>query len=303
MTIQPPFSRRMQGSKAWVQEDWPKTARVALLHLLHELVSRKYVEGWVVIDRELRRISRQAPIPYSEKTARAEETGLESTTELIQKISWQHLFDFCERLHSHLAKAVREYTGFGNDTEETISVEAVRGYMLEEVQRIFLEENFGYSFIKGEVHQKGRAHTRQQMARAESTLGDPRLALARAHYAKATSYFENAKNPDYENAIKEAVCAVEAAAKKLFPTVSASTLDDLIKKIIGTAVGQIPKTLAGTITGLYAYRNSGEGVAHGGTGGGKVTKFFAEYVLAVAASQVILLHDIAASITQTDTPF
>lgn len=302
MTIQPPFSQRMRGAKPWIQNDWPTTARTALHHLLHDLVDKKYVEGWRTLDKEMRRIARIEPTYYGYEDEEAEGKAEALFKRDFPQMSWQHLFDFCERLYGFLAIPATQW-GYNNIKEETVSLEKVREHIADELQRLFLEENFGYIFIKGEVRQRGRSHTRQQIAKVEPALGDPRLAQAREHYTKAMNYFEDSKKPDYENAVKEAVCAVEAAAKKLFPDVKAKTLDELIKKIQGLKEGQIPPTLGNTFIGLYSYRGSGEGVAHGGTGGGKVTKSFAEYVIAVAASQVILLHDIASSIIETDTPF
>ncbi len=55
----------------------------------------------------------------------------------------------------------------------------------------------------------------------------------------------------------------------------------------------LPKTIAQTLSGLYAFRNGGEGVSHGATSGGTVTAELSEYVLGVAASQIILLADLA----------
>lgn len=64
----------------------------------------------------------------------------------------------------------------------------------------------------------------------------------------------------------------------------------------------LPKSLGTTITGLYGFRNSGVGVAHGGASGGAVTAELAEYVLAVAASQIILFVEIAEA-NEEEIPF
>lgn len=75
------------------------------------------------------------------------------------------------------------------------------------------------------------------ITRAEVVLGDPRLDEARKHYAKAVKYFRHASSPDPENAVKEAVCAVEAAAKSLFPDTKPKTLGDVVKAITGSEEG------------------------------------------------------------------
>lgn len=124
-------------------------------------------------------------------------------------------------------------------------------------------------------------------------MGDAKLLEARKHYDKALQFFRAPAKPDYENSVKEAVCAVEAAGKALFPQAKATTLGDLVKWLINNEDTQLSKGLSQTLTGLYAFRSSGTGVGHGGAVGGIVNAELAEYVLGVAASQIILLVDLA----------
>jgi len=301
MAVEPPFSRRTTGSQ-WVQDDFPNTARTALNHLLHDLIDRGYIEGWIDIDKEVRRIARDNPKVYSRDKVASIQDARVSTETILQTLSWEKVFDFCERLYSHLASDICSWNGFANEWEVEIPREEIQNYISDELQRIFLEEHLAYSFLQGEIRRRGRSHTRKQLSKAEPTLGDPRLNSARKHYVKALAYFEHPSKPDFENAVKEAVCAVEAAARHLFPKAKAKTLGKVINRIKGTQEGQLPKPLADTITGLYAYRNAGDGVSHGGADGGKATRHIAEYALAIAASQIILLHEIA-SAAEADVPF
>jgi hypothetical protein len=151
------------------------------------------------------------------------------------------------------------------------------------------------------VRRRGRRHTAEQVARAEVVLGDPRLAKARTHFNKALKYFRNVSEPDYENTCKEAVCSVEATARVLFPD-GGATLGDIASSITGNQAGQLPKAIAKTFHGLYGFRGSGEGVAHGGADGGPATKEIAEYVMAVAASQIVFLVALDAN-AEPDVPF
>jgi hypothetical protein len=79
------------------------------------------------------------------------------------------------------------------------------------------------------------------------------------------------------------------------------TLGDITKALTGNDAGQLPKSVAQTFHGLYGFRSGGEGVAHGGATGGPATNAIAEYVLAVASSQMILLVDLANSL-EDDVP-
>lgn len=63
---------------------------------------------------------------------------------------------------------------------------------------------------------KGYIQTTKSVNKVMSVLTDPKLTKTRTHYMKAIEYFYNMKNPDYENTIKESVCALEASLIALF---------------------------------------------------------------------------------------
>lgn len=287
----PPFSVRNRGAHAQIDNDCPETTRIGLLHLLHRLVGQEYVAGWDAILTELQRIGRLKPQDFIKDKAVWADT-------LLSGLEWDKAFDFCERLYSHLAQE----TGYHNETDRWVVStprSEVQEYIAKELQNIFLEEHLAFEFSGGKVRRRGRRNTVDQISRAELVLGDPRLSRALMHFNKALRYFRNVSQPDYENSVKEAVCAVEAAGRALFQS-GGSTLGDVVKSITGSESGQVPKTIAKTFDGLYGYRNSGEGVGHGGSSGGRVTKELAEYSLALASSQIVLLVDLA---SEPEIPF
>jgi hypothetical protein len=195
-------------------------------------------------------------------------------------------------------------TGYNKQLQEPGIIKArseVQEYIASELQRLFLEDHLAFEFSNGLVRRRGRRNTAEKVARAELVLGDPRLSAALGHFNKALRYFRNVSQPDHENAVKEAVCAVEATARALFPS-AGSTLGDVLKSITGSEVGQLPKPIAKTFEGLYGFRSGGEGVGHGGTTGGPVTKELAEYSLALAASQIVLLVDLSIAL-ESEVPF
>jgi hypothetical protein len=225
----------------------------------------------------------------------------EYADQLLLGLDWDKVFDFCERLYSHLASDVWQGNPESERPELIMQKAKVREYIASELQRLFLEEHLAFEFSKGLVRRRGRRHTAERVSRAEMVLGDPRLSKALAHFNKALKYFRNVSQLDPENVVKEAVCAVEASARALFPS-GGATLGDIVKSITGNGVGQLPKPIAQTFHGLYGFRSGGEGVGHGGTAGGAATKELAEYVLGVAASQIVLLVDLAAA-SEPDVPF
>jgi len=291
--IFPPFSARNRGAHAQIDNDCPETTRIGLLHLLNRLVEQHYVGDWNDVGRELQRIARVRP--EGGKVYR------DNAEMLLLQLPWDKVFDFCERLYNHLANEVREYNRQTEELEVITPKSEVQEYIASELRGLFLEEHLAFEFSNGLIRRRGRRHTADQVTRAELVLGDPRLSKARAHFNKALRYFRNVSQPDPENVVKEAVCAVEATARTLFPS-GGSTLGDVVKSITGSGLGQLPKPIANTFHGLYGFRSAGEGVGHGGADGGPVTKELAEYALAVAASQIVLLVDLAAAL-EPDVPF
>ena len=286
-----PFSSRNRAGRSQIDNDCPASARTGLLHLLVDAVEKRYVANWCAIARELQRIARLSPVPYSSFSSASERQARADAEEVLIGLVWDKVYDFCERLFSHLAVPV----GYNNNDEfyEETSKADVQAYIGAELQRLFMEEGLAFEFSDGLVKRQGRQHTVNKTTKAQVVLGDVRLSAARTHYDKALKFFRNPASPDYENCVKEAVCAVEAAGKTLFPEAKASTLGSLAKWFASSEESPMPSALAQTLTGMYGYRNGGDGVAHGATQGGIATVELAEYVLAVCASQIIYLVDLS----------
>jgi AbiJ N-terminal domain 4 len=280
-----PFSARNRGLRVRIDNTCPETVRTGLFYLLKDLVERRFVPGWKEVKTELARIDRFDP--STETTAQ----------QLLSEMEWDKVFDFCERLHNHLAQEVTSRNF--DEVDVIVPRSEVQKFIATELQGLFLEENLAFEFSNGLVRRRGRRNTTEQIARAELVLGDPRLSSALKHYKKALQFFRNVPEPDFENAVKEVVCAVEATARALFPD-GGSTLGRVVNSITGTEAGKLPEPIAKTFHGLFGFGNGGEGVRHGGTTGGAATKELAEYVLAVAACQIVLLVDLA---VYEDIPF
>jgi hypothetical protein len=252
------------------------------------------------VARELQRIARLPPIEYNDSKTNGISQAKADVEAVLAELSWDKAYDFCERLHNHLARDVGHT--WNDEFQLTKPKVEVQAFIAEEMQRLFEEEGLAFEFTDGLVRRRGRKHTVDVTTRAQVVLGDSRLAGARKHYDKALSFFRNPTKPDYENSVKEAVCAVEAAGKSLFPVANAATLGDFAKWLASTKDIRVPKALIQTITGIYAYRSGGDGVGHGGSAGGAATAEVAEYVLAVCASQIIYLVDVS-NTQDTDIAF
>jgi hypothetical protein len=300
-TPPPPFSARTTGQHRKIDADFPSTARSGLLHLLFDLVERQYVHGWAAVARELHRIGRLPLTAYDSSRVSSIKQARIDAEFAIDTIEWPKVYDFCERLHSHLAHEIGYEDNYG-DYSVQISRGDVQAYIAAELQRLFLEEGLAYEFTDGVVRRRGRKHTVDLTAKSQVVLGDPKLHGARRHFDKALQFFCHPTRPDYENTVKEAVCAVEAAGKVLFPMAKASTLSDVIKWLGSTTEVSVPKAVCQTLTGVYAFRNGADGVSHGGASGGKATLEVTEYILGVCASQIIYFVDLANGM-EVNTPF
>lgn len=298
---QPPFSARSRGQHRQIDADFPTSARSGLLHLLSDLVERRYFSDWTLIARELHRIGRLPLVTYFSSSTTSLIQAREDAQGALQGLDWEKIYDFCERLYGHLPQEIGYEDNFGNYTVQ-VSRGDMQTYIATELQRLFLEEDLAYEFTEGTVRRRGRKHTVELTAKSQVVLGDPRLLNARKHFDKSLQFFRHPTRPDHENAVKEAVCAVEAAGKALFPMAKASTLGDLVKWLGSAPELSVPKSICQTLTGVYAFRSGGEGVGHGGANGGKATVEVTEYLLAVCASQVIYLVDLANSL-EVDVPF
>lgn len=209
-----PFSRRVQP-KAAVENAFPERARTGLLHLLTDFVEKQYVKGWHVLAQELRRLDRRDPGDYQEHDLADVRAARDETRMVLNELHWANVFDFCERLYTRLAIETTKWVD-GIDAQATDkTVEVVREEVAAEIRQLFVEEAFAYTFVDGVVVREGNQHTMSRVDKANVMLNDPRLEDARQHFRKALGFFRQRKNPDFENVIKEALCAVESAAKKV----------------------------------------------------------------------------------------
>jgi ribosomal protein S12 methylthiotransferase accessory factor YcaO len=112
----PPFSARNRREKNWIEENFPASARNGLLHVLNEAIEKDYLRGWLVAAKELRRIARVTPQQYSDTSVESIKKARFDVESLLNQLDWDRVYDFCERLHSHLTENISRWY---ND-EETI---------------------------------------------------------------------------------------------------------------------------------------------------------------------------------------
>lgn len=136
---------------------------------------------------------------------------------------------------------------------------------------------------------------RPRIERAADLLDVGRYPGAAHHLSRAREFI-HAANPDFSNAAKEAVNAVESVCKTILNAPDA-TLGDCIKRLRRDKV--VPGEVARILESLYAYRNSTPGVGHGGLDIPEVSVEEAMLILGVAAEGITyldalrpLVHDV-----------
>lgn len=186
-------------------------------------------------------------------------------------------------------EAVTEMDWGTRKEREKYSIAEVRSQFQRDVNRILIEEAIALEFVDGQFRRIGQGHTQAVVSRAVRTMADPDLEEARKHYAKAISFYSRVGEPDYDNAVKEAAQALEAAVKKLFPKKSTKDFDKLLASIQGTGVGEVPPSIANALRSVHAFRGAAKGVSHGGATGGVVDQHIAELIISWVGASVIYL--------------
>ncbi len=286
-----PFKQRFgfDATKPIVK-DFPETARIALCYLINDLIKREYLgdnknKALGKVINELYRILRKRV------TGNFKDVD-EELMWLLKTMEWPQVYTFCERVYERFLTSVgpRDRSGTVVEGWETESITEVRQYYSDELNNLLLEENISYQFIDGQFLRKGRAQTQKNIQRAGAVLSDPSLLRVRTHFNKARSFYDLRPDPDVENCIKEALCALEACVEIKTKKPASKDFIKVIKQLTGN--DKIPSPIAEGMLKLYAYRGSGEGVAHAAIEGVKVTALEAELVLSLVATYITYVVDL-----------
>lgn len=277
-----------------IDDNFPATARDGLWHVLNRAVLLRRTTGWNSITEELLRLRRL-------RESFAEKTAADVAAAHLHNLQWDRVYIFCERIYKIILTPEIEYD-FNGNPDVCTGIEDVRRDFETDINQLFAEEGIVYRMTEGLLHRPGRLHSQRVTAKAQVVLRDQRLRVSRAHFAKAQKFFSACPDPDLPNSIKEAVSALEAAAKSLFPTKS-KDFEKCMKEIRDADGDAIPPTILNGLMSTYRFRGAGEGVAHGGSKGGKPTAALTEWVLTVVASSIIYLRDLAIANEDDAPPF
>lgn len=146
----------------------------------------------------------------------------------------------------------------------------------------------GYRLIAGEVVP---ISDKEEVAEIEAALSVPGAFHGAKHGVRnALALYSNREAPDYANAIKEAISAVESAARELTG-----------RKELGPALDQLrkehpdihPALIAGWKS-LYGFTSDADSIRHGGIDAPNVTQDLARYFIVSSSAFVNYLVTLAA---------
>lgn len=187
--------------------------------------------------------------------------------DIVTAVDWDEFLDMCEALWHLIPEQSRDR--YGN-----------------ELNALFSRRYFGYELRDGKIERVGSRAQDAAIAEARGILRDEDLQSPDEQFQKAISFYNRRPTADNENAVKEAVSAVEGVAQILLGDTSLT----LSKALVRLKKEQdVHPTLIIMLEKLYAYRGDAAGVAHALTGDKEVRPEDAEFALAVSASAIVYL--------------
>jgi len=236
-----------------IYEDAPEQVRVGLREVLKNCDYDTPSSQRAVICAALRK--RPDPSNWSEYPNINEEVD-----ELIHGCEWFVFYDMCERI--------------AQNTEMEVE------YFNYEFNELLKEERVGYQIQEGKLEKIGSEEFNQAVSESRIQLGDPRFVVASKQFEKALD-FRNSMPPDYPNAVKEAVNALEGTLQVVL-NMKGTALPTLLSNL----EPPLPSSLKKLYDGLYAYGSASEGARHASIGGHVSTAEEAELIIHTVAAAI-----------------
>ena len=147
----------------------------------------------------------------------------------------------------------------------------------KDINAIFKEENVQHKFVNGIITDITEEHEIEEIQNRLDKNDD-----SSNHISKAICHLYDRQNPDYENSIKESICAVEVKCKEITKDPKA-TLGSAIKQLKDNGIDIHPSFEQG-ISKLYGYASDAKGVRHGGGKEAAVTEREAKLILTICTA-------------------
>ena len=142
-------------------------------------------------------------------------------------------------------------------------------FVFDAMNAVFQKEYVGYRFVDSIISPiTDETETNTVTEAIEKTSNS-----VSTHISKAISLLSDRENPDYENSIKESICAVEAMCEIVLGAKgSEATLGAMLKKFEKNGI-KIHSALGKAFEILYGYTNDSNGIRHAGNLDGPESTF------------------------------
>ena len=285
------FTQRLGvNPNAPMASGFPESAKTALWFILKRFVDEGAVSNsspddpWGLVLLEAFRTSRKKSV---EDVSGFPISHEEDSHTILKAMSWTQVYTFCERIYGHLLTG-KGYSDRDGYWLETTSISEIREQFGDEINNLLSEENLSFVFENGEFRRAGRPQTQKNISRMNAVLSDPRLERVLKHFQKAYNFF-GAKEADYENALKEAVTAIEATIEIMS---GHKVSKDFAREVQRLNEDGVPALVIQVFTKLHACRGGATGAAHANTTDGfQVTTLEAELVLSLSAAVITYIVD------------
>ncbi len=252
----PRFSERIgvvKRSKALQVDSMSDELRNSLWNLFLQLYDDREDRYWSCVAPYIARYFRKVPadeLPYQDYDLR------QWVKDYFFDLAWYTAYDLTEFLvRSHTEITTISY-GYG-DHSQSHRVNSER--FMNAVNWILEQELSGFRFIQGVLAPITDSAEVAEIEGAADAAREAGLDGARVHIRTAIELIGKKPTPDYRNAIKEAISAVESVSKQISGSDSAS-LDPALKKL-ATKVG-IHGALKEGFSRLYGFTSDEDGIRH-----------------------------------------
>lgn len=226
--------------------------RNSLWNLFYDLYQERDSNYWLRVVKHVAKYFRKVPVdelPYRDYDAR------DWLKEYFFGLPWHAAYDLTEFIvNNHRAMTTTRY-----DSYHESSHRVTESKLIETIDYILERELSGYRFIQRvltPISNKEEVEAIEEAVVAAHRMG---LAGAHQHIRSAIELLGKKPTPDYRNAIKEAISAVESVAKQIVGTDSA-TLDAALKELSKKA--DIHGALSSGFSKLYGYTSDESGIRH-----------------------------------------
>lgn len=226
--------------------------RNSLWNLLHDLYEdeEKY---WLRVAPHVAQFFRKVPV---DEVPRYNDSQCRNwIKEYFYALPWHGVYDLIEFLvHNH-----RNMTTIRHGDYYTSRHRVDTQAFTEAVNHILEHELSGYRFIEGILAPISNKAEAEAIEAAVNTTDRTGLKGASLHIRTSLELLGKKPTPDYRNAIKEAICAVESVAKQIVGA-DMATLDGALKELSNKSA--VHGALRAAFSKLYGYTSDESGIRH-----------------------------------------